>query len=97
MHFRHNNTDNDKEVVGIILETSGVVSTTSFFVLEVCMCGFVGAFDLSSGSAPIAEGLKEELRAQVLEMSKRIRHRGPDWNRSAPFLQSEQLKRKQKH
>jgi asparagine synthase (glutamine-hydrolysing) len=44
------------------------------------MCGFVGCFDLSSGSAPIAEGLKEELRAQVLEMSKRIRHRGPDWS-----------------
>ena len=44
------------------------------------MCGFVGAFDLSSGSQPIAEGLKEELRAQVLEMSKRIRHRGPDWS-----------------
>ena len=44
------------------------------------MCGFVGAFDLSSGSAPIAEGLKEELRAQVLEMSKKIRHRGPDWS-----------------
>ncbi len=44
------------------------------------MCGFVGAFDLNSGSAPIAEGLKEELRAQVLEMSKRIRHRGPDWS-----------------
>ena len=44
------------------------------------MCGFVGAFDLSSGSQPIAEGLKEELRAQVLEMSKKIRHRGPDWS-----------------
>ena len=44
------------------------------------MCGFVGCFDLSSGSAPIAEGLKEELRAQVLEMSKKIRHRGPDWS-----------------
>ena len=44
------------------------------------MCGFVGAFDLNSGSAPIAEGLKEELRAQVLEMSKKIRHRGPDWS-----------------
>ncbi|MCR4899783.1 MAG: asparagine synthase B [Treponema sp.] len=44
------------------------------------MCGFVGAFDLNSGSTPIAEGLKEELRAQVLEMSKRIRHRGPDWS-----------------
>ena len=44
------------------------------------MCGFVGCFDLDSGSAPIAEGLKEELRAQVLEMSKKIRHRGPDWS-----------------
>lgn len=46
----------------------------------VIMCGFVGCFDLSSGTAPIGEGLKEELRARVLEMSKRIRHRGPDWS-----------------
>jgi len=44
------------------------------------MCGFVGAFDLSSGGKPIAEGLRDELRAQVLEMSKKIRHRGPDWS-----------------
>ena len=44
------------------------------------MCGFVGCFDLASGNKPIAEGLKEELRTQVLEMSKRIRHRGPDWS-----------------
>ena len=44
------------------------------------MCGFVGCFDLSSGSKPIEQGLKEELRAQVLEMSKKIRHRGPDWS-----------------
>ena len=44
------------------------------------MCGFVGAFDLNSGSMPINEGLKEELRNQVLEMSKKIRHRGPDWS-----------------
>lgn len=44
------------------------------------MCGFVGAFDLSSGSQPINEGLKEELRNQVLDMSKKIRHRGPDWS-----------------
>jgi asparagine synthase (glutamine-hydrolysing) len=44
------------------------------------MCGFVGAFDLGSGSLPIDEGLKERLRAQVLEMSKKIRHRGPDWS-----------------
>ncbi|MBP5520387.1 MAG: asparagine synthase B [Treponema sp.] len=44
------------------------------------MCGFVGCFDLNSGSQPIAEGLKEELRSQILEMSKKIRHRGPDWS-----------------
>ncbi len=44
------------------------------------MCGFVGAFDLHSGSSPIDEGLKEELRTQVLAMSKKIRHRGPDWS-----------------
>ena len=46
----------------------------------MCMCGFVGAIDLNSGSKPIDEGLKEELRAQVLDMSKKIRHRGPDWS-----------------
>lgn len=44
------------------------------------MCGFVGAFDLNSGSTPIDQGLKEELRAQLLSMSKKIRHRGPDWS-----------------
>lgn len=44
------------------------------------MCGFVGAFDLNSGSAPIDEGLKDQLRSQVLEMSRKIRHRGPDWS-----------------
>lgn len=43
------------------------------------MCGFVGAFDLNSGSQPIDEGLKEQLRKQVLDMSRTIRHRGPDW------------------
>jgi len=35
---------------------------------------------LASGGKPIEEGLREELRAQVLEMSKKIRHRGPDWS-----------------
>ena len=44
------------------------------------MCGFVGAFDLSTGSKPIDEGLKDELRAQLLDMSRKIRHRGPDWS-----------------
>ena len=37
------------------------------------MCGIVGAFDLKPFSS-------EKLRSQVLEMSKRIRHRGPDWS-----------------
>jgi len=36
------------------------------------MCGIIGAFDLKVKS--------EDLRAQVLEMSKKIRHRGPDWS-----------------
>ncbi len=44
------------------------------------MCGFVGAFDLNSGSQPIDDGLREELRTQVLAMSRKIRHRGPDWS-----------------
>lgn len=37
------------------------------------MCGIVGAFELKPFSS-------EKLRPQVLEMSKRIRHRGPDWS-----------------
>ncbi|WP_257667538.1 asparagine synthase B [Parapedobacter tibetensis] len=36
------------------------------------MCGIIGAFDLKVKS--------EELRPQVLKMSKKIRHRGPDWS-----------------
>lgn len=36
------------------------------------MCGIIGAFDLIQ--------MEAELRPQVLEMSKRIRHRGPDWS-----------------
>ena len=44
------------------------------------MCGFVGAFTVGCGGAPVAEGLKEELRSQVLDMSRKIRHRGPDWS-----------------
>jgi len=36
------------------------------------MCGIVCAFDLKQKS--------EDLRPQVLEMSKTIRHRGPDWS-----------------
>ncbi|MBQ3980901.1 MAG: DNA ligase (NAD(+)) LigA, partial [Treponema sp.] len=35
------------------------------------MCGFVGAFDLNSGSQPLAEGLKEELRSQILYHNNR--------------------------
>lgn len=36
------------------------------------MCGIIGAFDLKESV--------ELIRPQVLEMSKRIRHRGPDWS-----------------
>ncbi|MGC9151484.1 MAG: asparagine synthase B [Microbacter sp.] len=36
------------------------------------MCGFVGVFDLKVSS--------ETLRPQVLKLSKKIRHRGPDWS-----------------
>ncbi len=36
------------------------------------MCGIVCAFDLKEKA--------EALRPQLLEMSKKIRHRGPDWN-----------------
>lgn len=36
------------------------------------MCGIVGVFDLKIES--------QNLRTQVLEMSKRLRHRGPDWS-----------------
>ncbi len=36
------------------------------------MCGIVCAFDLKQKS--------EDLRSQVLEMAKTIRHRGPDWS-----------------
>jgi asparagine synthase (glutamine-hydrolysing) len=36
------------------------------------MCGIVGAFDLKIET--------QELRPQVLDMAKRIRHRGPDWS-----------------
>ena len=36
------------------------------------MCGIVGVFDLKIES--------QKLRTQVLKMSKRLRHRGPDWS-----------------
>ncbi|MGC4021129.1 MAG: asparagine synthase B [Cyclobacteriaceae bacterium] len=36
------------------------------------MCGIVAVFDVKTGA--------EELRNQVLSMSKKVRHRGPDWS-----------------
>lgn len=36
------------------------------------MCGIVCAFDIKQSA--------EEVRGQVLEMSKKVRHRGPDWS-----------------
>ncbi len=38
----------------------------------IIMCGIVCAFDLKESP--------ETLRPQLLEMSKKIRHRGPDWS-----------------
>lgn len=38
------------------------------------MCGFVGAFDLAKDKDISG------LRAQILKMAKKIRHRGPDWS-----------------
>jgi asparagine synthase (glutamine-hydrolysing) len=36
------------------------------------MCGVVGVFDLKTDP--------QELRPQLLDMSKKVRHRGPDWS-----------------
>ena len=36
------------------------------------MCGVVCAFDIKEDS--------KALRYQILEMSKKVRHRGPDWS-----------------
>ena len=36
------------------------------------MCGIIGVFELKQEA--------EQLREQVLEMSKKLRHRGPDWS-----------------
>lgn len=36
------------------------------------MCGIVCAFELKNDA--------EELRSQILEMAKKVRHRGPDWS-----------------
>jgi asparagine synthase (glutamine-hydrolysing) len=36
------------------------------------MCGIIGVFDLKLST--------QELRPQLLEMSKKLRHRGPDWS-----------------
>ena len=37
------------------------------------MCGFVGIFDIVDGKSVL-------LRKQLLQMSRKIRHRGPDWS-----------------
>ncbi len=36
------------------------------------MCGFVGAFNITSNSG--------DMRERVIQMSKKVRHRGPDWS-----------------
>ena len=37
------------------------------------MCGIVAVLDIASGDVT-------ELRSQVLKMSDKLRHRGPDWS-----------------
>tara|TARA_B110000008_G_scaffold16018_1_gene14915 strand:- start:589 stop:2280 length:1692 start_codon:yes stop_codon:yes gene_type:complete len=44
----------------------------SYLLKNFIMCGIVCALDLKQSSVL--------LRSQVLEMSKKVRHRGPDWN-----------------
>ena len=44
----------------------------SYLLKNFIMCGIVCALDLKKPS--------DLLRSQVLEMSKKVRHRGPDWN-----------------
>ena len=44
----------------------------SYLLKNFSMCGIVCALDLKQSS--------DLLRSQVLEMSKKVRHRGPDWN-----------------
>ena len=36
------------------------------------MCGIIGVFDLKKPA--------EELRGQAIQMSRKQRHRGPDWS-----------------
>ena len=36
------------------------------------MCGIIGVFDLKTKAA--------DLRPEILEMAKCLRHRGPDWS-----------------
>ncbi len=45
---------------------------TSKLTKYLFMCGIVCAFDLKEST--------EVLRPQLLEMSKKVRHRGPDWS-----------------
>lgn len=44
------------------------------------MCGFVGMFDLCGVQGGPDAAALEKLRQQVLQMSRKIRHRGPDWS-----------------
>jgi asparagine synthase (glutamine-hydrolysing) len=46
--------------------------TGKFLLKERVMCGIIGVFDLKQKA--------EDLRPSVLAMSKKVRHRGPDWS-----------------
>ena len=44
----------------------------NYSYLPIYMCGIVCALNIKQNST--------ELRSDVLKMSKKLRHRGPDWN-----------------
>ncbi len=50
----------------------GIIFVTLIEIKKRIMCGIVCAFDLKQKT--------DVLRPQLLEMSKKIRHRGPDWS-----------------
>jgi len=60
-------------LIFLFLNGNNYITFALYLIIKVKnMCGIVCAFDLKEKS--------EVLRSQVLEMSKKIRHRGPDWS-----------------
>jgi asparagine synthase (glutamine-hydrolysing) len=63
-----------KTLTGLILTTSclDVLFLCHLIIIRKSMCGIVCVFDLKTDAAAI--------RPQILDMSKKVRHRGPDWS-----------------